>query len=137
VVSAAVFSHWILDLIVHRPDLPLYDNSLKTGLGLWNFPVTALALEMAFLFGGMYLYLRTTEAISIGGRYGMVVFGFLMACVQVVVFFGPPPSSDRSAASTALTVYVIFAAVAYRLEKKRVPKIGTGPNARRPREVTS
>jgi hypothetical protein len=121
VVSAAVFSHWILDLLVHRPDLPLYDDTSKIGLGLWNFPVLALALELVFLFGGMYLYLRTTEPITKLGRYGMVVFGLLMACVQAVVFFGPPPISDRAAAITALTLYVAFGAAAYWLEKKRVP----------------
>src|SRR6266478_4173031 len=126
VVSAAVFSHWILDLIVHRPDLPLHDNSLKIGLGLWNFPATALAIELALLFGGMYLYLRTTEAVGSGGRYGMVAFGLVMACVQVVVFFGPPPDSDRAAAITALTLYAVFAAAAYWLEKKRVPKMVQG-----------
>jgi len=126
VVFVAVFSHWILDLIVHRPDLPLYDNSLKTGLGLWNFPVMALALELAVLFGGMYFYLSRTEAITSGGRYGMVVFGLVMTCVQVVVFFGPPPSSDRAAAITALALYLVFAAAAYWLEKKRVPKTVRG-----------
>jgi hypothetical protein len=126
VVSAAVFSHWILDLLVHRPDLPLYDNRLKIGLGLWNFPATALAIELALLFGGMYLYLRTTEAVSGAGRYGMVAFGFVMACVQVALFFGPPPSSDRAAAITALTLYAVFAAAAYWLEKKRVPKMVQG-----------
>jgi len=124
VVSAAVFSHWILDLIVHRPDLPLYDNSLKVGLGLWNLPVAALALELTFLFGGMTLYLRSTKAIAAGGRYGMVVFGWVMVCLQVYIFFGPPPSSDRAAAITALVLYLVFAAVAYWLEKKRVPKLG-------------
>src|SRR6266566_2637901 len=36
VVAAAVFSHWVLDFLVHRPDLPLYDNTAKVGLGLWN-----------------------------------------------------------------------------------------------------
>jgi len=126
VVSAAVFSHWILDLLVHRPDLPLYDNRLKIGLGLWKFPATALAIELALLFGGMYLYLRTTEAVSGAGRYGMVAFGFVMACVQVALFFGPPPSSDRAAAITALTLYAVFAAAAYWLEKKRVPKMVQG-----------
>src|SRR5438094_636336 len=64
IVGAAVLSHWVLDLVVHRPDLPLYDNSLKVGFGLWNHPIAAFALEIAFLFGGMYLYWAATEAIS-------------------------------------------------------------------------
>ena len=62
IVGAAVFSHWILDLVVHRPDLALYDDSYKVGLGLWNYPATAFILEIALLFGGIALYLRMTEA---------------------------------------------------------------------------
>src|SRR5882762_7661405 len=55
-VALAVFSHWVLDLVVHRPDLPLYDNAAKVGLGLWNYPALAFAAEAALLFGGMWLY---------------------------------------------------------------------------------
>jgi membrane-bound metal-dependent hydrolase YbcI (DUF457 family) len=122
IVSAAVFSHWVLDLIVHRPDLPLYDESMKVGLGLWNHPIAAFALEIAFLFGGMYLYWTMTEPMTSGGRYGMPIFGVLMVAVQAVVFFGPPPTSDRAGAITALVLYFGLAAVAYWLEKKRVPR---------------
>ena len=59
-LALAVLSHWLLDLLVHRPDLPLYDDANKVGLGLWNFPAPALLLEAAVLFGGMGLYLRST-----------------------------------------------------------------------------
>src|ERR1700716_4465167 len=58
-VGVAVFSHWVLDFLVHRPDLPLYDNSFKVGLGLWNYPVFAFPLEIAVLFSGMYFYMKT------------------------------------------------------------------------------
>ncbi|HEY6252620.1 MAG TPA: hypothetical protein VI685_21905, partial [Candidatus Angelobacter sp.] len=57
IVGLAVFSHWILDLIVHRPDLPLYDNSFKKGFGLWNDRALAFILEIAVLVGGVALYL--------------------------------------------------------------------------------
>jgi len=50
-IGAGVFSHWILDYLVHRPDLPLYDDTMKMGLGLWNYPAVALSLEAALLFG--------------------------------------------------------------------------------------
>src|ERR1039458_8782378 len=76
-VGATVFSHWVLDWLVHRQDLPLYDNTLKVGLGLWNYPVFAFVLEVAILLGGMYLYLKTTKSVARGGRYGMVIFGFV------------------------------------------------------------
>jgi hypothetical protein len=52
-LAPAVFSHWVLDLVVHRPDLPIYNDAYKVGFGLWNYPLTALALESALLFGAM------------------------------------------------------------------------------------
>ena len=113
VVALAVFSHWILDLLVHRPDLPLYDNTAKVGLGLWNFPAVAFALEAGLLFGGMWLYFRT----GLVPRPRMVVFGLVMLVIQAYVFFGPPPASDRAAAWTALAAYAAFAAVVARLER--------------------
>ena len=118
-VALAVFSHWVLDLVVHRPDLPLYDNAAKVGLGLWNYPAPAFLLEVAVLFGGMFLYLRSTTATTHLGRYGMPVFGMVMLAVQAFVFFGPPPSSDQAAAITAIGAYVVFAAGAGWLERRR------------------
>ena len=51
-VALAVLSHWILDLVVHRPDLPVYDDTLKAGLGLWNYRAAAFLLEVALeVFG--------------------------------------------------------------------------------------
>ena len=120
-VAAAVFSHWLLDLLVHRPDLPLYDNTAKVGLGLWNFPATAFALEAGLLFGGMFLYFRATRARAAGGRYGMIAFGVVMLALQASVFFGPPPASAQQLALTALFSYLAFAAVVYWLERKRAP----------------
>jgi hypothetical protein len=124
IVGAAVFSHWVLDLIVHRPDLPLYDNSHKVGLGLWNHPAVALALEIAFLFGGMYLYWAVTEPRTKGGRHAMVIFGLVMLAIQVFLFFGPAPASDRAAAASALACYFAFAGIASWLERKRAPRTG-------------
>jgi len=112
IVAAAVFSHWILDLVVHVPDLPLYDDTAKVGLGLWNRPATALGLEAAALFGGMWLYFRTGGA----RRLAMAAFGIVMLAIQVYVFFGPPPASDKSLAVTAFSAYVVFAVVVRLLE---------------------
>ena len=115
VVGLAVFSHWILDFVVHRPDLPLYDNSAKVGLGLWNAPALAFGLEAALLFGGVWLCLRGRLARSLG----TLVFGVLMLAIQAYVFFGPPPTSDRAAASMALIAYAVFAAVIWWLQDRR------------------
>jgi hypothetical protein len=113
VVALAVLSHWILDFLVHRPDLPLYDNTAKVGFGLWNVPALAFGLEAALLFGGMWLYFGTSPV----SRLPMVLFGLVMLAIQAYVFFGPPPASDKAAAWTALVAYALFAAVAARLER--------------------
>ncbi len=112
-VSAAVFSHWVLDLLVHRSDLPLYDDSAKVGLGLWNLPVLAFGLEILLLFGGMWLYFRTGAR----RRLPTVAFGLAMVAIQAYIFFGPPPVSDKAAAATALAAYVVFAAIIAFLER--------------------
>ena len=116
VVGLAVLSHWPLDLLVHRPDLPLYDDTVKVGLGLWNLPMVALALEATLLFGGMWLYF----GVAAPPRWPMVLFGLVMLTIQVCVFFGPPPVSDRAAAWTGLAGYTIFSAVAARLERRQL-----------------
>lgn len=116
-IALAVFSHWLFDFLVHRPDLPLYGNTAKVGLGLWNLPVIAFALEAVLLFGGMWLYLTTAPV----RRVPVAVFGLVMLAIQAYVFFGPPPVSDRALAWTALAAYAVFAAVVARLERPHRP----------------
>ena len=119
VVGCAVFSHWILDFAVHRPDLPLYDNSAKVGLGLWNAPALAFGLEAALLFGGIWLCLRGRLARSLGA----LAFGIVMLAIQLYVFFGPTPPSDRAAASTGLVAYALFAAAIWWLHDRKPPEV--------------
>ena len=115
VVGFSVVSHWILDFVVHRPDLPLYDDSAKVGLGLWNAPALAFGLEAALLFGGIWLCLRGRLVRS----PGTPAFAVLMLAIQAYVFFGPPPTSDRGAASTALIAYALFAIAIWWLQDRR------------------
>jgi hypothetical protein len=108
ILGAAVFSHWILDLIVHRPDLALYDSVYKMGFGLWNYRVLSFILEMVVLFAGGWMYLRTVP------RRGRVwAFPIVLAILQFVGTFAfPPPAGDRAEAMTALFFYVLLAAIA-------------------------
>lgn len=117
-VGLAVFSHWILDFIVHVPDLPLYDNTMKVGLGLWNQPVLAFSLEACTLLGAMFAYLQRSHV----QRTGIVGFGLAMLGVQAYVFFGPPPVSSAAAAATALGAYGLFAFVIWLLADRLVPR---------------
>ena len=118
----AVFSHWVLDLLVHRPDLALYDSHMKMGLGLWNYKWPEFILEVLLLFIGIYIYMRSTRTSGNIGRYGFIVFGIVMLAIQVLPFYTPPPSSGNMVAISALFAYVLFAAIAAWLERKRVPE---------------
>jgi hypothetical protein len=120
-IGAAVFSHWVLDFLVHRRDLSLYDDAAKVGLGIWNYPIIALSLEALLLFGGMIMYLRQTRPLSTVGRLGPPIFGVIMLAIQIYIFFGPPPASPVAAAVTAFVSYVVFAAVAHWLDRNREP----------------
>lgn len=126
VVAIAVFSHWVLDFVVHRPDLPLYDDTARVGLGLWNFPAPALGLEAALLFGGLWMCFRSG---AVPRRAATVVFCLLMLAIQAYVFFGPPPSSDKAAAVTALASNVVFAVV-IRFFERRPEDVRLGQFAR-------
>ncbi|WP_051279181.1 hypothetical protein [Hellea balneolensis] len=90
VIAGLVFSHWILDLIVHRPDLPLYPGgSLMLGFGFWNFPIAAYVLEMGLVFSGFLFWQRVTSAKSKRYDYALWAFFIVMAALQAYVILIP------------------------------------------------
>src|SRR5438270_6927005 len=82
IVGVAVFSHWILDLIAHPRDLPIYDNTWKVGLGLWNYRGLEFGLEVALLAGGIVLYLAR-NAISAARKKAVIGFGLALIIIQI------------------------------------------------------
>jgi hypothetical protein len=115
IIALAVFSHWILDLIVHRPDLPIYDDTLKVGFGLLNYKGAEFAMEIALLVIGIALYLKRNVIKSAGRKIGIAVVGIVLIVVQTqTTFWGRPLSSNRIVAITTF-----FAAIAFVLEKQR------------------
>jgi hypothetical protein len=123
-VAAASFSHWILDLIVHVADLPLYDDTAKVGFGLWRHVALSFPLELIFLGLGAWLYARATTFRRANGRYVYWGFVIVLAVLQVYANFGPPPSSPDAMAMTALFLYVALAVAAAWVE--RVATAGSG-----------
>jgi hypothetical protein len=118
-VSAAAFSHWILDLIVHIPDLPLYDNTAKVGFGLWRHVALSFPLELAALVIGTWFYARALPPAGRRGHIALRSFVVLLALLQVYANFGPAPSSETAMALVALGLYVALAVLAAVLERVR------------------
>ena len=83
VLAVGVFSHFVLDFVTHRPDMPLYPGSpISVGLGLWNSRPATLAVELALFVVGVAIYARTTRAHQLAGRVRAVGAGrFLLAAV--------------------------------------------------------
>ena len=94
ICGAGVLSHWILDLLVHRPDLPLTSgDSVRVGFGLWNHPVAEIALETAIFLTGLWIYCRSTRPVDRVGTWALAgLVGFLV-CIHAGNILGPPPPS--------------------------------------------
>jgi membrane-bound metal-dependent hydrolase YbcI (DUF457 family) len=94
VLAAGVFSHFVLDFVTHRPDMPLYPGSpIAVGLGLWNSRPATMAVEIAMFIVGVALYARATRALNRRGAialWGLIVF---VALIYAANMFGPPPPS--------------------------------------------
>jgi hypothetical protein len=103
VIGALVPSHWILDWIVHVPDLPLYPGgSGRFGLGLWRAPAVTIVLELIVFVAGAAVYARTTkprDRIGAVGFWGLVL---LLLALYVASIVGPPPPSVHALAMAAL-----------------------------------
>jgi len=112
VVAGAVFSHWVLDLVVHVPDLPLLDNSFKVGFGLWRHLWLSFPLEIALLVAGASLYARQVPSRTRLGDTYLWLLVTVMAGIETYASFGPEPASEVAEAQTALVAYIALAAVA-------------------------
>ena len=117
-IAMASFSHWVLDLVVHTHDLPLYGDSAKVGFGLWQ--ALSFPLELATLGLGAWLYARAKRYATAKGQYALCGFVAVLAAIQVYANFGPPPSSPNAMAITALGLYAALALSAAQVERSAV-----------------
>jgi len=113
-VWLASFSHWLLDLVVHTPDLPIVDGPTKVGLGLWNHLGISLALELVLLVLAAWLYAHGADRPR---RVRVWILVGVMVVLQVYSNFGPTPTSAAQFAVTALTAYGLLTAGAYWVER--------------------
>lgn len=123
VLGLVVVSHWALDWLMHKPDLPLYPGDAHLhGLGLWNSMPASLGLEFAFFTAGIYLYMSSTRARD---RIGTIAFWALVATLVASYLgatFGPLPPSPEAVAYSALIGYLMVA-WGWWIDRHREPRL--------------
>ena len=119
-LGVLVLSHWVLDFITHRPDLPLMIGSETTfvGLGLWNSFAGSVIVESLIFLGGIYLFFSITKAKNKTGTYslwGLVIF---LTLIYIMNTLGPPPDSVDAIGYVGLTQWLLIA-WAYWIDRNR------------------
>ena len=90
-------SHWVLDLIVHAPDLPvLPTDAPKVGLGLWGSPIGTAIVEGSIFIAGLVLYLRATRARNATGKWSLWLLVILLVINQIAGRYSPMPANQHA-----------------------------------------
>lgn len=121
-VGVAVASHWVLDLLVHLPDLPLAGNdSPKLGLGLWRHFGLSVALELVVLAAGLVLYVRRRSR-----RHPVRAARLALVVVTLVVVYlaslrAPPPPSAAAIGASDVGFLLVVSLLAAWADRRPTP----------------
>ena len=107
VIGALVMTHWLLDAVSHRPDMPVLPHGPYVGLGLWNSVIATMAVEAAMFAAGVAVYVRMTRARDGIGRWSLVAMVAFLCVMYILNAFSPPPPNTRLLAYGALVAWVL------------------------------
>ncbi len=119
-LAALVLSHWVLDFVSHRPDMPLWPGGPKVGLGLWYSLPATLAVEFLLFGTGAWLYVSATRPRDRIGAAAFWIFIATLGAIYLSSVFGPPPPSVQVLAISGLLGW-LFVAWAYWIDRHRAP----------------
>ena len=120
IVGLLVLSHWILDLPMHAPDLPLWPgSSVKLGLGAWRSIPLTIVLELIVFVPGLVIYLRTTRARDRIGSWALWAMVVFLLFIFFSGFASAPPPSGRAIGYAALGLW-LFVPWSYWIDRHRV-----------------
>jgi len=121
VLAALVVSHWVLDFVSHRADMPLWPGGPRVGLGLWNSVPATIAVELALFGAGIWLALSATRARDRVGRWGFHGLAAFLLALYVANITGPPPPSMAAVGWVGLIGGVLILALAAWVDRHREP----------------
>ena len=110
VIAVLVLSHWVLDVLTHRPDMPItLADAPLIGLGLWNYPLVTVPLELSLFAAGIWLYVRNTKPVDRQGSIGLWSLAIFLLVIYVAGLLGPPPPSATAVAWSAQALWLVVA----------------------------
>jgi hypothetical protein len=121
VIAGLVVSHWVLDYLTHRPDMPIYPGGPKVGLGLWNSVPATVAVEVPMFIAGVWIYARSTRARDGIGRWAFIALMATLVLVYAANIFSPPPPSVRALVITLAAGIPLFTGWSWWADRHREP----------------
>jgi membrane-bound metal-dependent hydrolase YbcI (DUF457 family) len=122
IVLTLVVSHWVLDVITHAPDMPLYPGGRKFGFGLWNSIAATVAVETVMFAAGVWIYTRVTTPRDRVGRWAFVGITAFLAFGFLANMNAPPPPSVTAIWVMALALSALTLSLAFWTDKHRNPR---------------
>lgn len=122
-IGATVLSHFLLDVIVHRADLPLLGgDSYKIGFGLWNYVFASSLIELLIFLSGLWIYLKSTKEATFVGKYGMIIFSTFAIVMWMASLLAPTPSdfNIRGFAIFGVVFQLIVIGIVSWLDQRRI-----------------
>jgi hypothetical protein len=118
VLGALVLSHWVLDWITHRPDLPLWPGGPVTGLGLWNSIPGTIGVEAGLLLAGLWIYRSVSTAIDRPGAVSLTALLVVTGLLWIAQPWAPLPASPTAVAWGAMVLWLLPPSAAW-IERHR------------------
>jgi hypothetical protein len=116
-VALVVISHWVLDVVVHRPDMTITGGEPRLGLGLWNQPTLAFALEVLLLAGAAGIY-TVSARVSEPTRRAVIRGVMILIALQTFTTLGPIPPSPTAMVLSVLATFIAVSYAAARTERR-------------------
>jgi hypothetical protein len=108
ILGVGVFSHWVLDFVTHRPDMPIFPGAtVYVGLGLWNSITGTVIVEGMLFLAAVILYVRSTVAVDRTGRYAFWSLVGFLTLMWVANMFSPPPPNETAIAIASLSLWLV------------------------------
>lgn len=107
VLALLVLSHWVLDFITHRPDLPLWPTGPRVGLGLWHSVWATIFVEGILLIVGLFVYLRCSSTRDRVGTWSLVALIFVTGFLWISQPWSPPPPTAKAVALGTLILWLL------------------------------